>query len=177
MRVISGSARGRKLETLEGDATRPTTDRVKEAIISSVQFDIENSVVLDLFAGSGQLGIEALSRGAKLCIFVDNNRACQEVIKRNLQTTGLLKQSRVVCMQAEDFIKTSNDKFDVVFLDPPYKSGLIEQISDTLISKMNDNGVIVCETSSGEEMPQNMGDFARKKPHKFGNIVFWVYRK
>lgn len=177
MRVISGTARGRKLETLEGEATRPTTDRVKEAIISAVQFDIENSVVLDLFAGSGQLGIECLSRGASQCIFVDNNRACQEIIKRNLQTTGFLKQSRVVCMQAEDFIKTSSDKFDVVFLDPPYKSGLISEVSDMLVSKMNDNGVIVCETSSSEQMPEKMGDFTTKKPHKFGNIVFWVYRK
>ena len=123
MRVITGSARGRKLKTLEGVDVRPTTDRVKEAVFSIVQFDVQGAAVLDLFAGSGQMGIEALSRGAKLAVFVDSSKRSLEVVRDNLKTTGLAPSSRVVTMDYKSFLAGTRDQFDIAFLDPPYHQG------------------------------------------------------
>ena len=120
MRVITGTARGRVLKTLEGEDVRPTTDRVKEAVFSIIQFEIEGRRVLDLFAGSGQLGIEALSRGAASATFVDMSKDSLSAVKYNLEHTKLGDNAKVVQTDALSFLKLTKDKFDIVFLDPPY---------------------------------------------------------
>lgn len=125
MRVITGTARGRVLRTLEGEDVRPTTDRVKEAVFSIIQFEIEGRRVLDLFAGSGQLGIEALSRGAASATFVDMSKDSLSAVKYNLEHTKLGDNAKVVQTDALSFLKLTKDRFDIVFLDPPYASSLV----------------------------------------------------
>ena len=126
MRVITGSARGRRLKEIQGLETRPTTDRVKEALFSVIQFDIEGRRVLDLFAGTGQLGIEALSRGADSAVFVEQRKDALQAVRENLETCGLSDRARVVSGDAMSYLK-SGEKFDLIFLDSPYASGLLEQ--------------------------------------------------
>ena len=124
MRVITGIARGKRLVTVAGnDIVRPTGDKVKEALFSSIQFDIEGRRILDLFAGSGQLGIEALSRGAQSATFVDINDASLKVVKQNLDSTGLSDKAQVVKSDYATFALRSTQKFDIAFLDPPYQAG------------------------------------------------------
>ena len=122
MRIITGSAKGKKLLTLEGDATRPTSERIKEAIFSSLQFDIENRAVLDLFAGSGQMGLEALSRGAASATFIDSATDAIAVCKENAKRTGLFDKCRFLVSDYRNFIRKAahERKFDLVFIDPPY---------------------------------------------------------
>ena len=126
MRIIAGKYRGKKLKEFDIDTTRPTQDRVKESIFNLIQFDIQEAVVLDLFAGSGQLGIEALSRGARNCTFVENNRQAMEITKRNTAHCKLEDKAKFVLSDAESFL-ISADHFDIAFLDPPYGQGLIEK--------------------------------------------------
>ena len=123
MRVITGSARGRRLETLEGEDVRPTTDRIKEAVFSIIQFETEGRNFLDLFAGSGQMGIEALSRGAKSASFVDNAKKSLETVKRNLKATKLENSAKVFAMDFHSFLSMNSQRFDIAFLDPPYRTG------------------------------------------------------
>jgi 16S rRNA G966 N2-methylase RsmD len=123
MRVITGTARGRRLIAPQGTDTRPTSDRVKEAIFSIIQFEIEQADVLDLFAGSGQLGIEALSRGARTAVFVDSAREAQEAIRANLAATGLAERARIVAGDAAAYLTGTQEKFDILLLDPPYRRG------------------------------------------------------
>lgn len=176
MRVITGSARGRKLRTLEGSDVRPTTDKVKEAIFSIVQFDIEGSRILDLFAGSGQLGIEALSRGADYCVFVDSSRASVEVIKENVAAVGFQKKSRISTIDSINFLKGSIDTFDIAFLDPPYNKGIQQVALELLAPKMNTGGVILCETDINEVLPDSVADFVKFKVSRYGKIGVTVYR-
>ena len=126
MRVITGSARGRILKELQGMETRPTTGKVKESIFSIIQFDIEGRRVLDLFAGTGQLGIEALSRGAKQCVFIDQRNDAVKLIRENLKLTELQDRARVVARDSMEFLRSLRERFDIVFLDPPYEAGLLE---------------------------------------------------
>ncbi len=177
MRVITGTARGRVLMTLPGEDVRPTTDRVKEAMFSIIQFELEGSQVLDLFAGSGQLGIEALSRGAGYATFVDSARESIDCIKVNLQKTGLKENTCVVQTDAFSFLRTSSDKFDVALLDPPYSKGLLQKALPFLAPRMNDNGVIICEHPYGEEMPSVVDDFKLYREYKYGKLSLTVYRK
>ncbi len=176
MRVITGSARGRRLRTLEGMDVRPTTDKVKEAIFSIVQFDIEGSAVLDLFSGSGQMGIEALSRGANSCVFIDNSRASLEVTRENIAAVGFQKQASVSNMDSIDFLKTCKYTFDLAFLDPPYGKGLIEKAMPLLCEKMSDRGIILCEHEKGLELPENYGKMFKHRTYKYGKIEVTVYR-
>lgn len=150
MRIITGSARGTKLETLEGEITRPTTDKVKEAVFSMIQFDIEGRAVLDLFAGSGQLALEALSRGAARATLIDQSRDAVAVITANAKKTHLYEKCRISNADYTSFIRgaAGRDKYDIVFLDPPYNSGLLPaslaSISDADI--LNTGAYIVCES-------------------------------
>ena len=176
MRVITGSARGRRLETLSGDATRPTTEKVKESIFSAIQFDIEGRRVLDLFAGSGQLGIEALSRGASGCVFVDRNTEAVQVIRRNLQHTGFSAVSQVLGTDALTYLTRPGDRFDLVFLDPPYGAELLVPALDKVARLVNDGGIIVCETEGDTPLPQQVDRFAVAKTYRFGRICVWLYR-
>lgn len=147
MRIITGSARGTKLTTLEGDATRPTTDKVKEALFSMIQFDIEGRAVLDLFAGSGQLGLEALSRGAVRGTFIDESRAAVDVIIDNAKKTHLFDRCRVSVSGAVPFLKSAagRETYDIVFLDPPYASGLLKESLALLPSILAPGASVVCE--------------------------------
>lgn len=122
MRIITGRAKGKRLLTLEGDATRPTSERIKGAIFSSIQFEIENRRVLDLFAGSGQMGLEALSRGASRAVFIDSSREAMEIVKKNAVSTGLFEKSHFLVSDYRNYIRKASgrESFDLVFVDPPY---------------------------------------------------------
>ncbi|MDE6722902.1 MAG: 16S rRNA (guanine(966)-N(2))-methyltransferase RsmD, partial [Eubacterium sp.] len=175
--VITGSARGRRLETLNGEeVTRPTAESVKEALFSMIQFEIEDKRVLDLFAGSGQLGIEALSRGASFCTFVENNRKAESIVKTNVENCGFSSVSQVVLSDAVAFLSRINN-FDVAFLDPPYNKGLIEKCMPSLVNLMSEDGIIVCETSKEEKLPESFSDFSIVKERNYGKTKITIYRK
>ncbi|MBR4050111.1 MAG: 16S rRNA (guanine(966)-N(2))-methyltransferase RsmD [Clostridia bacterium] len=176
MRVITGSARGRNLITLEGgDVVRPTTDRVKEAMFSIIQFDIEGRRVLDLFAGSGQLGIEALSRGAEKCTFVDSDAKAVSVIEQNLAHTQLSDKAVVRKSDSLNFLRTTNEVFDIVIIDPPYGTGLLQKALDSL-DRLAEGGIIVCELPVGEDIPESAGGLNLFKRYKYGRVELAVYR-
>lgn len=177
MRVITGTARNARLEAPQGLATRPTSDMAKEAIFSILHFELEQAKVLDLFAGSGQLGIEALSRGAKSCIFVDTSREAQEVIRRNLAATKLSPKARVATMEASDFLNGTSERFDIALLDPPYGKNLISAVLPKLSEKMNDQGIIICECERGEELPEKAGSFSAVKTYRYGKAKITTYKK
>ena len=175
MRVITGIARGRKLQTLDGEDVRPTTDRVKEAIFSIVQFDIEGRNVLDLFAGSGQLGIEALSRGAKSAVFVDSNSDAIEIVKKNLAAAKLLTSAIVLETDCCSFLRSKGEKFDLAFLDPPYRKGILQKALPIVTEHMNKGGIIVCESGADEEMPEDANDFKLLKQYRYGKTKVTTY--
>lgn len=176
MRVITGLARGRRLDTLPGEATRPTSEKVKESLFSAIQFDIEGRRVLDLFAGSGQLGIEALSRGASGCVFVDKNTDAVKIIRRNLQHTNLVASAQVLGTDALSYLNRPGDRFDLVFLDPPYAAELLIPALNKVAPLVNNGGIIVCETEDGVELPQRVDRFAVDRTYRYGRICVWLYR-
>lgn len=149
MRVISGRARGLKLESPEGLNTRPTLDRVREAVFSMLFAKIPECAVLDLFAGSGALGIEALSRYAGHCTFVDNNSAAEKVVRSNICKAGFSDCADIILGDSIEFLKTTNCKYDIVFLDPPYKAGLYEDALGVIKERglLNIGGLIIAECS------------------------------
>ncbi len=153
MRIITGSARGALIETLEGDATRPTAERAKEALFSMIQFDIEGRRVLDLFAGSGQLGLEALSRGAASCTFTDEAREAVDVIIKNAKNARLFDRSRVSAIDFRAFLRgaAGGEKYDLIFLDPPYASDYMAEALRMIDEGdlLAVGGRIVCETDNG----------------------------
>ncbi len=177
MRVITGSARGRSLKTLEGDSVRPTSEKVKEAVFSIIQFEIEGRKVLDLFAGSGQMGIEALSRGASSCVFVDSGKESVRIIKLNLEHTGLGSKALVTQTDVFSFLRTSRQTFDIVFLDPPYAQGNIPKVLPLAAESVNEGGVIICEAPFGEELPEAAGDMRLFRTYKYGKTGITVYRR
>ena len=179
MRVITGSARGAKLRTLEGLSTRPTSDRVKEAIFNIIQFDIEGRRVLDLFGGSGQLAIEALSRGAAYVVLVDQNPQAVSVIKENLKKTKLDQKASVFQSDYLRFLSTTRDRFDIIFLDPPYAENFIEnalrKISE--IDILTEGGIIVCERSRERSLPATVGDLICSKDYCYGKTAVNLYTR
>jgi 16S rRNA (guanine(966)-N(2))-methyltransferase RsmD len=177
MRIITGTARGRKLETPEGLTTRPTSSRVKEGLFNVIQFDIPAAKTLDLFAGSGQLGIEALSRGAKSCVFVDKDKNCQTIIKKNITSTGFDAQSRVVASDCVQFLNITKDKFDIAFIDPPYESELYDKILNAAADKINDGGIAVCESSVYTVLPEKAGDLSLYRDYRYGKVKITVFKK
>lgn len=177
MRVITGSAKGRRLKTLPGIDVRPTTDGVKEAIFSIVQFEVEGAVVLDLFAGSGQLGIEALSRGAAKVVFVDNSAESIKVVKDNLQHTNLEENAVVINTANNAFLRSTREKFDIAILDPPYNHNLIQKSMPQLVEKMAEGGIIICEHEKETVLPESFGDFSVSKVYRHGRATLTAYRK
>ncbi len=153
LRIITGTAKGKRLITLEGEATRPTSERIKEAVFSSIQFDIENRVALDLFAGSGQLGLEALSRGASRAMFVDSEREAIEIVKKNIKSTGFEDKSKFIVSDWRNYIRKASqrEKFDLVFVDPPYAMQCCAECAKRLAESgiLLDGAIVVLE--SGEE--------------------------
>lgn len=177
MRVITGIARGKRLVTPDTYDVRPTSDKVKEALFSALQFDIEGRRVLDLFAGSGQLGIEALSRGAKSCVFVDNSRASINLVKKNLEITGLFDFAKVIQSDFSSFAAMSRDTFDLVFLDPPYAAGFLTDAIKAVLPLMSDYGMIVCEYPPEVDIPEEIGGFKVYRTYRYGKISAAIYRK
>ncbi len=178
MRVITGIARGKRLVTAQGnDIVRPTGEKVKEALFSSIQFDIEGRRVLDLFAGSGQLGIEALSRGAESATFVDCNDTSLKAVKQNLESTGLVDKATVHKSDYATFALRCTQKFDIAFLDPPYQSGILEDAVLKIIPHMSDYGKIFCEHPNELKMPENINGFAVCKVYRYGKTLITVYKK
>lgn len=177
MRVITGSARGRNLETLAGEeVTRPTTQSTKEALFSSIQFEIEGSKVLDLFAGSGQLGIEALSRGARFCTFVENNRQAYKIVENNIAHCKMQDNSSIIFADAKSYL-SRKENFDIAFLDPPYNKGLVVECLPLLIKSMSADGVIVCETAKSEELPAEVDGWSIDRERNYGKSKLTYYRK
>ena len=179
MRVITGSARGRRLEELPGLDTRPTASRVKEGLFSAIQFDIAGRRVLDLFAGTGQLGIEALSRGAVFCDFVDSAPAALEVVRRNVKACGFEDRSACHGTDFAAFLSGRREKYGLVFLDPPYASGNLERALEliTAIDIVVENGIIVCESPADRLLPDLSGPCERGREYRYGTIKFTLYRR
>ena len=153
MRVITGLARGRKLESPLGDDVRPTTDSVKESVFSIIQFYVEGGIFLDAFAGTGQMGIEALSRG--LC--------------------GLSEGAVTLTTDSISFMERTDERFDIVFLDPPYMTGLLEKALETSVVITKPSGIIICEHPKEEKLPEKVGEFSLKKSYRYGKIMLSVY--
>ncbi len=177
MRVITGLARGMRLKTLEGNAVRPTSEKVKEAVFSMLQFDIEGRRVLDLFAGCGQMGIEALSRGAESVTFVDASMDSIKTIEENLKATRLKDNARVEKRDFKMFLSSCREQFDIAFLDPPYHEGFYSDALALLSPLMSSYGIIVCEHPSDVTLPETVDDFRVAKQSRYGKICISVYRR
>ncbi len=174
MRVISGLARGLKLSSIDGMETRPTLDRVKEPLFSMLMPYIYDKIVLDLFAGSGALGIEAISRGAQRCVFVDKNPKCAAVISENIKKARFEDKCTVVNSDYNSFLIKSNQKFDLVFLDPPYKMGLIDDILKTLCENNHlANDAIVC-VEADDKTEISYDGYTLLKERKYGRVRLFI---
>lgn len=176
MRVISGSAKLRRLEPVKGQDIRPTSDRVKEAIFTIIQFDIEGKNVLDLFAGTGQLGIEALSRGAQGAVFLDNSPTAIETVRKNLLNTGFYTKAKVYKMSYDAYLRTSSERFDIAFLDPPYNKNLLPPALYAVADRMNPGSLIVCEHSDKDVLPPSVGNFETLRTYRYGTVRVTLYR-
>ena len=178
MRVIAGTARGVRLRTLPGtDVTRPTVDRVKEGMFSALQFLLPGARVLDLFAGSGQLGIEALSRGAASCVFIDENRAAVRIVQDNLRAAGLSARASVHCAGAQGYLAAAGEQFDILLLDPPYRHGTIEALLPQLEQVMAPGAVALCESEREAKLPERAGALVLKKQYRYGTVLVSRYEK
>ena len=179
MRIITGSARGIKLNTLEGEETRPTAERVKEAVFSMIQFEIEGRRVLDLFAGSGQMALEALSRGALKAVMIDINPEAQKIIKANAQKAKLYDRSVVLCGDCKKFIKgfAGKEQFDIIYIDPPYESRVIPEILNYLIKfdVIAPNGLVICEDD--KDKPYAAEGLTLRRHAKYGRIYVTLLEK
>lgn len=177
MRIISGSAKGRRLTSLPGLDVRPTSDKVKEAVFSAIQFDIEGRRFLDLFAGSGQMGLEALSRGAASAVFVDSSQESLKVLKENVAACKFEDRSKIVRSDALSYLTMTNETFDIAFLDPPYKAGLLDKSLILLSEKMSNYGIIICEHPSEVSLPDEVAQFKVFKKYRYGKINVSTYKK
>lgn len=179
MRVITGKARGVVLKTPEGLTTRPTADRVKEAMFSILQFELPGKRVLDLFGGTGQLGIEALSRGASSAVFVDAGESACKLIRENLRRTKLEDQAKVVRSDYLQFLSSTREKFDIILLDPPYAEVFLEnsikRISE--IDILQTDGIIVTERPVEKSLDLQIDGFSRSKDYKYGKTLITIFRK
>ena len=179
MRVITGKARGIQLKTPEGMQTRPTADRVKEALFSIIHFDVPGARVLDLFGGTGQLGIEALSRGAESAVFVDAREESCRLIRENLKRTKLEKDAKVIRSDYLDYLNRCREQYNIILLDPPYAEVFLENALKriTEIDILQSDGIIVAERPLGKELPWEYQGYERSKDYKYGNTLLTIYRK
>lgn len=178
MRVISGLRRGLKLKSPEGLGTRPTTDRVKESVFNLIQFYFPAERVLDLFAGSGALGIEALSRGASYCDFVDADQGAVALVKENLSAAHFEGQAGVHFVNAEHFLSKVSAPYDVIFLDPPYNKGLLTPMIHTIYERdlLKEGGILVVETERGGEAAPDTY-YPVKKSVAYGKTVITILQR
>ena len=181
MRVISGKVRGLKLNAPKNDDVRPTTDRVKESLFNMINSYMMDSDILDLFAGTGSLGIECLSRGANQCIFVDNSKESINIVKSNIKKARVENESIVLNLDfksAINSLSSKNKQFDVIFMDPPYYKNMF---SDALSAVDNNNllkedGIIVVEHDTVDKFPDNMGRLYKSREKKYGNTTLTFYK-
>ena len=178
MRIISGTARGRKLKEPQGFDIRPTSDMVKESVFNIIQFDIEGRRILDLFAGTGQLGIEALSRGAKSAVFVEQNTEAAKLIRQNLQICGFADSAEIRIDDALAYLN-SGESFDLIFIDPPYDTKLLDKTLAKIIEfdKLNKNGIIICETRVDRVMPDVPTPYSLQKEYRYGGVKITRYTR
>ena len=176
MRVITGIAGGRKLKSPDGEAVRPTADHVKQAMFNILQFDLEGRRILDLFGGSGQLGIEALSRGARETVFTDSDRRSVQLIRENLKRCGL--EGKVLLTDALAYL-SRGEKFDVIFIDPPYDAGLYPEVLGRInaVDNLTEGGIIVCEARAGTELPEMSAPYYKQRERRYGNVKIAIYSK
>lgn len=181
MRVISGKVRGLKLNTPKNEDVRPTTDRVKESLFNMINAYIMDSDILDLFAGTGSLGIECLSRGSNRCVFVDKSKESIDIVKSNIKKARMDEQSTIMNIDFKNAIKTlgnKNERFDVIFMDPPYyKNMFIDALS--AIDENNlikDDGIIVVEHDTKNSFPDNIGKLYKSRDKKYGNTTLTFYK-
>ena len=179
MRVITGKARGVLLKTPEGLQTRPTADRVKEALFSILHFDIPGAKVLDLFGGTGQLGIEAISRGAQSAVFVDAGDAACKLIKENLRRAKMEGEGQVIRADYMDYLSRCRETFDIILLDPPYAEIFLEnslkKISE--IDILKSGGIIIAERPVEKALLCEIPGFTKSKDYKYGKTLLTLYRK
>ncbi len=178
MRVISGSCRGRKLAEPQGMDVRPTTDMVKEALFNIIQFDIEGRRVLDMFAGTGQLGIEALSRGAAEAVFIDASPAAAAIVRENVRLAGVEERAQVLRGDSLTAVRGLGT-FDLIFLDPPYSRGLLERGLSAIneFDILRENGIIICELPAEDPVPDAPGGCRRGREYRYGKIRLAVYNR
>ncbi len=178
MRIISGKRRGHKLVGFEGDNIRPTTDRVKESVFNLISNYVPDSRVLDLFAGSGSLGFEALSRGAKFAVFVDKDKSAVDVVKKNASLLNFSEDIKILNMSYEDFFRSSDECFDLIFLDPPYNKGFIEPVLADIVTnnRLADGGIILLE-SDDTDMHSDFDGLTVLKQRKYGRSYITVYQR
>jgi len=180
MRIITGSARGMKLKSVEGMETRPTSDRTKESIFNIIQFDIEGRNVLDLFAGTGQMGLEALSRGALTADFVDIRQDCVKVIRENVEKTGFTDRSKVTLGDYESYLmRAKPESYGLIFLDPPYGNGFMQKALEIIAKRdlLCTGGLILCEGIKTEEMPDLPEPYIRGREYIYGKSRIQLYIK
>lgn len=184
LKIITGTAKGKILKTLEGEATRPTSERIKEAVFSSIQFDIENRRVLDLFAGCGQLGLEALSRGAESCMFIDSSREAMDIVKANVKAAGFESKCKYLVSDSRNYIRKASgrDVFDLVFIDPPYSLLCCADVIRRLISAelLADGAIIVSESGEESLNPEDFPELEVTKSKRYGKkteINIFLYHK
>lgn len=185
MRIISGTNRGTKLFTLEGLNTRPTLDRVKEALFSKINYDLIDSKILDLFSGSGALALEALSRGAKESVICDNSKQAIKIIKQNIEKTRNTDKTIVLnCdyRQALEKLKQENFKFNIIFLDPPYETDFAEDATKIIIKcdLLTEDGTIIIETDNKDKVISNLDtkDVDIKDIKRYGRVyLLFLNRK
>ncbi len=183
MRVISGIARGIQLSSVSGLATRPTSDRVKESLFNIIRSQIPNSDFLDLFAGNGGIGIEALSRGAKSVVFVDSNPACVQTIKKNLAKTRLAGGEVYVCdvNRSLQIMSRQGRSFDIIFLDPPYGKGFVQSTLKSIeeLKLLNQTGIIVAEYGKKQDISSKTSKIFQVREERYGDtkLGFFAYKE
>ncbi len=179
MRVITGAARGRRLGELKGQETRPTTGKVKEGVFSALQFELEDRRVLDLFAGTGQMGIEALSRGARSCTFVDRRKDAAELVRENLAVCGFADRAQVVCGDAMAYLASLRTQFDLIFLDPPYADDVLERAIAHIarFDILTPRGIIVAESAADKRLPALSAPYGIRREYRYGRIKVTAYRR
>ena len=175
MRVIAGSARSLRLKTLDGMDTRPTTDRIKETLFNMIGPSMFDCVFLDLFAGSGGIGIEALSRGAARCVFIDSSREACAVVRQNLKAAGLFEKASVAETAAEMYLAACRERFDLVLLDPPYRQGTVAALLPAVAAVTAPGGTVLAETEHGASLPERCGTLTLKKQYKYGTVALARY--
>ncbi|MBA4367052.1 MAG: 16S rRNA (guanine(966)-N(2))-methyltransferase RsmD [Desulfobacterium sp.] len=181
LRVISGNQRGRKLLTVKGLSTRPTADRMRESLFNILSSRVIGSHILDLFAGTGALGIEALSRGATSAVFIDNEKTALSIIERNIEICGLGEQSRVLKWNIAinlKCLKGRMPKFDIVFMDPPYDHGFVQKALTNLYqsNSVTNGSIVVVEHSPEEQVPENFFGFEMTDQRRYGRTCFSFLR-